>query len=60
MTSTIVTIAEAAEQLRLPVSTLRFYRAQGTGPKGFKLGRAVVYLQADLDAWVAERMRQTA
>lgn len=56
----IVTLAEASEQLRLPVSTLRYYRAQGRGPVGFRLGRGVVYTQQALDEWVAQRQEATA
>jgi DNA-binding transcriptional MerR regulator len=60
MTTKIVTLSEAAEQLRLPVATLRFYRAQGIGPASFRLGRGVVYTQAALDSWVEQRQQATA
>jgi len=56
----LVTISEASIQLRLPVNTLRFYRAQGIGPASGKLGRGIVYTQAALDEWVSERLKATA
>ncbi len=39
MAHTILTTAEAAEVLRIPAGTLRYWRHQGTGPKSFKLGQ---------------------
>lgn len=51
------TIDEAAEQLRVPVSTLRHWRA--TGKKGapvfVRIGRRLVVRQDDLDRFVAEQ-----
>jgi len=50
----LLTIEEVAELTRLPVATLRWYRAMGEGgPKSGKLGRRVVYRRADVEAWVA-------
>jgi hypothetical protein len=39
----LLTMAEVAEALRVPVSTLRYWRSRGEGPKSFALGRRVVY-----------------
>lgn len=50
-------VAEAAEHLRLSKSTLDKLRCHGGGPTYFKLGRAIVYAQADLDTWMAARRR---
>ena len=50
----LLTIEEVAELTRLPVATLRWYRAMGEGgPKSGKLGRRVVYRRADVEAWIA-------
>jgi excisionase family DNA binding protein len=49
----LLTITEAAELLRAPVATLRYWRHLGTGPASFRLGRRVLYRRDDLDAWVA-------
>jgi predicted DNA-binding transcriptional regulator AlpA len=48
----LLNIEEAAARTRLPVATLRFYRHKGTGPRSAKLGRRVIYREADLDAWI--------
>ncbi len=45
----LLTITEAAELLRAPVATLRYWRHLGTGPRSFRLGR-VLYLQAWVEA----------
>ncbi len=40
---------------RLPEGTLRYWRAVGTGgPPSFKLGRRVMYRQADVERWLDE------
>jgi excisionase family DNA binding protein len=46
------TIAEAAELLRTPVATLRYWRHRNTGPRSFRLGRRVLYRRDDLHAWI--------
>lgn len=48
----LITIIEAAEILRAPVATLRYWRHLGTGPQSFRLGRRVLYRYADLIAWI--------
>jgi excisionase family DNA binding protein len=49
----LLTITEAAELLRAPVATLRYWRHCNTGPRSFRLGRRVLYRRDDLQAWVA-------
>ena len=39
----LLTITEAAELLRAPVATLRYWRHLGTGPRSFRLGRRILY-----------------
>ncbi len=51
----LLTIDEAARYLRVPINTLRWYRAEAIGPCSFKLGRRVRYWKSDLDAWLAEQ-----
>ncbi|SFU09007.1 transcriptional regulator, AlpA family [Geodermatophilus amargosae] len=48
----LLTITEAAEPLRAPVATLRYWRHIGTGPISFRLGRRVLYRRNDLHAWI--------
>jgi excisionase family DNA binding protein len=53
--SELLTIAEAAQLLRAPVATLRYWRHLGTGPTSFRLGRRVLYRRDDLQAWIDAR-----
>lgn len=48
----LLTVADVAELLGIPVATLYAWRYKGEGPKGYKLGRHVRYRRADVDAWV--------
>lgn len=41
----------------VPVATLRYWRHLGTGPKSAKLGRAIVYREEDVIAWVDEQFQ---
>ena len=54
----LLTITEAADLLRAPVATLRYWRHLGTGPRSFRLGRRVLYRTDDLQAWIAEQHAQ--
>jgi excisionase family DNA binding protein len=51
----LLTITEAAELLRAPVATLRYWRHLGTGPTSFRLGRRVLYRRDDLHEWIDAR-----
>ena len=48
----LLTITEAADLLRAPVATLRYWRHLGTGPTSFRLGRHVLYRRDDLRTWI--------
>lgn len=48
----LLTIREAADLVRAPVATLRYWRHIGTGPHSFRLGRRVVYRLDDLTNWI--------
>ncbi len=55
MATSIKYMEWVSERTGIPVNTLRFYRAQGTGgPPSFKLGRRVVYDESDVEAWIDE------
>ena len=54
----LLTITEAADLLRAPVATLRYWRHLGTGPRSFRLGRRVLYRTDDLHAWIAQQHAQ--
>ena len=51
----LLTITEAAELLRVPVATLRWWRHKGIGPRSFKMGRHVMYQRYLLAGSDAER-----
>ena len=47
---------EVAEQwVKRPLSTLRFWRHTGEGPKSFKLGGRVVYKREDVEQWIEDQ-----
>ena len=52
MNAQLLTLAEAADRLRTPVATLRYWRHLGIGPDSFRLGRRVVYRREDIDRWI--------
>jgi predicted DNA-binding transcriptional regulator AlpA len=54
----VLTTPQAADFLKLAVSTVEKLRCHGGGPKFIKLGsRRVAYLKTDLDEWIASRPR---
>lgn len=55
----LITLAEAAERLRMPEATLRYWRHVGTGPRSFKIGRRVMYRAADVEQWLDEQISAT-
>ena len=56
----LLTITEAADLLRAPVATLRYWRHLGTGPRSFRLGRRVLYRHDDLRSWIDAQHGQVA
>jgi DNA-binding transcriptional MerR regulator len=54
-TPNLMTLAEVAEATRVAPGTLRYWRhIGGRGPRSFKPGRRVVYMEADVIAWLEE------
>lgn len=53
------TSTEAAQLLRLPVATLRYWRHTGEGPHSFRLGRHVRYWRTDLILWLTEQTNRS-
>ena len=51
----LLTIDEAAALVRAPVATLRYWRYLGTGPRSFRVGRAVRYWRHDIVDWLQEQ-----
>ena len=56
----LLTIDEAADILRAPVATLRYWRHLGVGPQSMRIGRRVVYRHAELMTWVSEQATGSA
>jgi predicted DNA-binding transcriptional regulator AlpA len=51
----LLTTDEVARITRAPVSTVRYWRHLGTGPRSFRLGRRVVYRRHEVEQWLRER-----
>ena len=61
MTARLLNVSEAAQYLRCGISTLNKLRVSGGGPVFVKAHGRVVYLESDLDKYVAaHRMKSTA
>ena len=50
----ILSLAEVADLTRVPLATLRFYRATNQGPRTWKLGGRVVAYEDDVQEWLDE------
>ena len=50
-------VKDAAAYVGLSKSSMDKFRHFGTGPTYSKVGRAVIYATADLDAWLAAQRR---
>jgi excisionase family DNA binding protein len=51
----LLTLDEAADYLRRPVDTLRYWRKLGRGPAAARVGRGLLYRKAELDRFVLEQ-----
>ncbi len=60
LNSDILFTEEVSSLTRVPVATLRWLKATGKGPKCGKLGKRVIYLRSDVEAWVASAFDGTA
>ena len=48
----LLRMEEVSERIGVPVGTLRYWRKTGTGPRAARIGRRVVYREADVEAWI--------
>jgi hypothetical protein len=55
----LLTLAEVAAILRVPVNTLRWWRQCGDGPRFFKIGRHLLTTIGDLRTWINDQKNQT-
>lgn len=51
----LLDLNETAKALRVPVATLRHWRATGTGPAFFRQGKRLFTTQEDVNAWIASQ-----
>jgi excisionase family DNA binding protein len=51
-TDRLMTLAELAEMLGIPVNTLYGWRCRGDGPPGYRIGRHIRYRRAAVEAWL--------
>lgn len=56
----LLTLAEVADILRVPIATLRYWRHLGTGPAGFRIGRGVRYWRSTVHRWLHDQDRKDA
>jgi excisionase family DNA binding protein len=54
-----LTTKEVATIFRTSPSTVRFWRHQGRGPAGFRVGRRVLYRRDEVERWAAAQQHQT-
>jgi excisionase family DNA binding protein len=57
VTRLVLNELEAAARLGLSHRTLQMWRVRGIGPRFLKVGRAVRYRLADLEAWLEAQLR---
>jgi excisionase family DNA binding protein len=48
----ILTLAEIADYVHVPVQTLYDLRSKGRGPRGFRVGRRLQFRQSEVEAWL--------
>ena len=51
----LMSMQEVADIVRVPVSTLRYWRHLGTGPRSFRIGRSVRYWHTEVFHWLEEQ-----
>ena len=53
MSMKLYTKPEVVEILRVPVSTLNYWRSRGEGPRWIRVGRRLACTEADLEEFLA-------
>lgn len=48
----LMTLAELADMLGVPVNTVYQWRTRGEGPPGYRIGRHVRYRRTAVEAWL--------
>ena len=53
-------IAELAEYLGVPVSTIYGWRARGLGPRAYRFGKRLKFALSDIHSWMATQREPDA
>ena len=51
----LMTTAEVAAYLRVPVTTIHYWRHLETAPRAMKVGKHLRWRRTDIDAWLDEQ-----
>ncbi|WP_027343887.1 helix-turn-helix domain-containing protein [Hamadaea tsunoensis] len=51
----MLTIDQLAELLQVPADTIYYWRTQGEGPRGHRIGRHVRFHEDDVREWIARQ-----
>lgn len=57
-TQPLMTMADVAELLRIPVDTLYAWRHRRIGPAGYRVGRHVRFRRSDVERWLQTQADQ--
>jgi excisionase family DNA binding protein len=60
MASSLLSPAELAAYLGVPLKSIYRWRTTGDGPRGIRVGKHVRYRPADVDAWLDAHADQRA
>lgn len=55
MPEKLLSVQDLARYLDVPVRTLYQWRTQGTGPRGYRIGRHVRYRRDDVETWLEKQ-----
>jgi excisionase family DNA binding protein len=56
----LLTVAQLAEYLGVPVATIYAWRYRREGPPGFKVGKHVRYRWRDVEEWIERQLQDAA
>lgn len=56
----LVDVQTLSEMFGLAESTFYAWRRDGRGPRSFKLGRRVVYVKSEVEAWLRAQQEATS
>jgi hypothetical protein len=57
--SNLLTLEQFATMVNAPISTVRYWRQNGYGPKFARIGRRVMVRRSDAEAWVQAQFDAT-